>query len=393
VGCWGALSGVDQDLRTESSGSTSNAAVFGHGRDVSAAFRGVWGRAGLSLQATAPIWHEGSPAGQPAGVGLRVVRGDWCRLQVAGTTTRNHERIDGAILGDRLPMALNLNDDSWQVDARLGPWRRFTVEGNWRDSQYVARDPVVKDLLYQCMPGGDAGSLGGALRFVPRARHEVVLRYREVTFDLDAGLHWGGQQFGWLSYARGNMYSRLAAWKWAVSGGTAVRLEWEDFNVDGRIRASVESWPFTSTVMDLLGGRRIYVGTLAAQADRLTARVDLKVAGARCCVGPTWIRIRPDATWESWRPAFLAFGRADYRYDALRVTRLDLVALLVDAGFSLGPCDIDVALQQFVLGRAEEQPRESVTGGQGAPVDAPDADNSGWPGGTYVQVGVGWRFR
>jgi hypothetical protein len=386
----GAVGWEDQDLRTEINGSKSGAQLRGTGKIARAALRYEWRKPGLTFQISHPVWHDGPVAGLETGAGLRFEPAAWLGLQVVRTRSLNDQRLAVRILEEPMPMVTNLAEDAWQADARLKPRPWLSLEGSWRQGQNEPRTPVTDAFEYQFMPGGKTEVRGATIRLGLRDAHEVVLRYRDIAFDLDAGLHWGGQQFGWLTYGDGFERSRLLSWRWRTARATQVQVEWETLDFEGKLRASIESWPFTETVVDLLGVRQTGQGALVVDGNRVTGSVEFGLARARFRVGSSWIRLHPQGAMATWRSAFLAFGRADYRFDEMRVERADLVSLLVEARLPAGRWELELSLQQFLYGHVVEWSAEGETSAPSAPA-GPDQTlppDSGWPGGTYLRAGI-----
>lgn len=390
----GALDWEYQDLRTDINGTKSGAQLRGMGKIARAALRYAWREPGLTFQISHPVWHDGPVAGLETGAGLRFEPAAWLGMQVVRTRNLNDQRLAVRILDEPMPMVTNLAEDAWHADVRLEPRRWLSLEGTWRQGQNEPRAPVTDAFEYQFMPGGKTEVRGATIRLGLRDAHEVVLRYRDLAFDLDAGLHWGGQQFGWLTYGDGCERSRLLGWRWRTARTTRVQLEWETLDFDGTLRASIESWPFTETVVDLLGVRQTGKGALVVDGNRVTGSVEFGLARARLRCGSSWIRLHPQGAMATWRSAFLAFGRADYRFDEMRVARADLVSLLVEARLPAGRWELELSLQQFLYGQVVERPAEGEPAAPSAPAE-PDQTappNGGWPGGTYLRVGLARRL-
>ncbi|TMQ59881.1 MAG: hypothetical protein E6K72_01245 [Candidatus Eisenbacteria bacterium] len=136
--------------------------------------------------------------------------------------------------------------------------------------------------------------------------------------------------------------------------------------------------------------------TAEAQWHRLHAGLDRPLGAAgRAQLGVAWYDVEPDASAESWRPVFLAFGKTDDRVDALGVRRAQLASVSLGGALRLGGMEGGLALEQFVFARAFRTPPAPVESGnsQAAADAAPGgAKPGGWPGGTRIELTLSRRF-
>ncbi len=387
---WGSLTYHNQDLQTRLDASNTDLGLHAGGERFDLGLRLGIPDLGLGLQATVPVGPRGSLSARTSGLGIRFVPSPYLGIQFARTWTACSQGIRAEILEEPVPLVLNLQEDARHAAMRLSPFDRLEMETSMREASYSYQDTVSTALAYEFMPNGSSSIRSGTVKFTPRRNHQVLLKYQEGSFDLDGGSYWGGQQFGWLTYARGWQYSRLATWRWQSSKGRSFRLEYESVSLDARFRASMESWPFTSTIIDLLGVRQIWRGEVDLSWHRTTALFSTRCLGRPFQVGMSWFRAYPEASLETWRPAFLIFGSTDYRRDDLEVTRADLLSLLLETSLPLGCLDLTLSLQQFFYGNFLEPPSEPGTGEPGPDPD-PDSPlpglDDGWWGGTYLRVG------
>ncbi len=388
---WGELNYESIDLQTAGDATNSGTLLYGRGQALSGALRFFQPGPGLTLQFSAPLWHDGPMDRRVLGAGVRLQPADVLHLQVARTRTLSDLEFEGQVLEEPIPFDLNFAEDAWHVDIRLAPWRWLSLEGNWREAEYEPQDEPGPGRQYEFTPGGRDRIRAAGFHLTPWRDHTFLLRYQELELDLDAGIHWGGQQFGWLTYGMGFQHSRLAAGRWHPSPSTRWQIELEAVDLDVKGRAKIESWPFTDTVIDLLGVRQIFWGHAEVKWRRLTALRDFEALGGRWRVGTSWFRIHPEAVAETWRPAVLVFGQADFREYELTVTRLDLVSLLLETTVPAGPVDLSLSVQQFVYGSSVESARDPD---ESDPPDDPPEERAtdGWWGGTYLKMGLVFGF-
>jgi hypothetical protein len=166
-------------------------------------------------------------------------------------------------------------------------------------------------------------------------------------------------------------------------------FDYELVHSDGKLRGDVESWPFTPTVIDLLGARRIAKGNMAALWHRAHVGADLAFSPRlKWQMGFGWYDVYPTAVLDSWRPAFLLFGRADEHRDELPFHRLQLIGVSLASQMSLGPLAISFGIQQIIPIRSEFGETIDPGGDQGG-VEAEHVEpgeKSMWPNGTTLEL-------
>jgi hypothetical protein len=168
------------------------------------------------------------------------------------------------------------------------------------------------------------------------------------------------------------------------SHGSRWLFDIEAVRANARARAELETWPFTSATIDLLGMRRIYRVRGEAQWHRAHVGFVHPIRNTLVSAGLSGYDIAPAGTVESWRPVFLVFGGADRQHDTLDTNRLQLVALSLGFGWTAGGTRVDLAAQQFVFAKAFRTVTRSApdVGTTPDPSSQPSSgdSNSGWSG-------------
>lgn len=390
---YGVLQYERPDRATTVAGHDGGANLFGGSGRVRCGLRLVDVVPGLSAQAVGEVWRDGDrQLPSAAGVGLRYSPSSVWAVQWHRAVSVGDEHAFGTILDDPISVRSNLRSQRWELAGRLSPWHRLVCELAFHRVRFQPHVPSDDRETYQIEPGGDSQGWTASLGLQAGANHRWYFRFRDEQVDVEAAAFWGGQQFGKLNYVRAYLKSRSLGWRMRVARASEIQAEFETASLDGAARAKVESWPFTDTVIDLLGISKIYKGWGSVSWQRLTATA----AGpapwtGRWRLGVSWFDITPTATIESWRPAFLIFGRTDYQQDDLVVERVRLASLLMETNAELGRCDLMLSLQQFVWGDIDEQGQEGAPTGPSDDGDDGD-DKHGWFGGTYLTVGIAMRL-
>ncbi len=327
---------------------------------------------GLTLQAAGPLWSEsGSARSRGAGLGARWTPHEACAAQAHWESFHVPERFASTLRGEPVGASLNLAGERWQADALVHAPGALTIEGSAARSRWRPRDARRPALDYQLEPAGDGG-VEQVSATVGRAPRRAIVRWTHERFDVSGDGCWGGERFARLSYLRGDVHAWLAGVEQS-SGGRRVLLDVERGELSATGRATLETWPFTEPTIDLLGLRRI--GRMQASAEWWRAHAAAEHALGRAWTlsgGASWYDVTFTGQLDSWRPAFLALGVADYRTDALPWTRAQLALLSCGVAWRGRAMGAALELQQPVWGRAFAA--EGAAGSDGAPTSGSAAD-------------------
>ena len=374
--------GVDGATSLDGSGSILGASLRARERDL-----------GLEFLVVGPLWRSepGLPADR-AGWAVRLVPDRRLTLYTSRLRTESRSLFGSRVVDDHVEFGLNLGQRTWRVGARAEPWRRLACDLEWIDTVLDPLADITDAHRYELSPEGAHRGWRGAVSCALGGGHDVVFRQADLDTDVEAGAYWGGQKFGWLNYLESSLHSRVLGWRWSPHGPWRLQTEWERSRLDGRGRAKIESWPFTSTVVDLMGLKQIAYGELFLDWDRISCLYTREGRGASLSLGGAYCRISPRATLATWQPAFLVFGRTDYRFRELDVRRIHLGSLLLRGELQLGPDGaLHLSLQQFLWVDVERS--GPVPGGDAdEPQDQDGQVRAGWYGGTYLVAGLTWRF-
>ena len=233
------------------------------------------------------------------------------------------DQLSSTLYGEPIGLSTNLVLESQRLDGRCALGFGVALEGALARARWVPVDAPDAALTYHLSPSGTSAldQLGLRWRSRPVA---ALVRWTQFTPDLAGDLAWGGQSFGGIDYARATLESWLAGLETQGHGCRSL-AEVEHVRLAVRARGELESWPFTSTLVDLLGQRSIFRATGSVEWERWHLAHERPLGRrARGRAGAEWIEIRPAAEIESWRPAFLVFGKTDDRVDVLSVDRVRL---------------------------------------------------------------------
>ncbi len=287
--------------------------------------------------------------------------------------------------------SLNLRSDLLRTDGRVILLRGLLWEASALRAWYREAGEAAAPQQYALAPRGSASADQMSLTWTVQRMGTALVRRSRATADVEGNASYGGERFGRLSYARCDLESYLFAIQPASSGPWRAFAEAEIVSLEGKARAKVETWPFTPTLVDLLGHRRICEADGRARWTRWHIAAERGLgAGFAAKAGVSWYDIRPQFVVDSWRPAFLVFGRSDFQRDELEVNRVQLATVSAGASYAAPGWGVDLAVQQFVFARANDD--RARGSGDAGPAPTQKKSAGGAPGGTRVLVAMTLRF-
>jgi hypothetical protein len=371
-------------------GGSGGLTLEGSGTGAAIGTRVTW-LPGLTWQLTGATGS--GTAGRPHasfGAGVRY-RHAGSVLQAAWQRAPRLDQLSSTLYGEPIGLSTNLVLESQRLDGRCALGFGVALEGALARARWVPVDAPDAALTYHLSPSGTSAldQLGLRWRSRPVA---ALVRWTQFTPDLAGDLAWGGQSFGGIDYARATLESWLAGLETQGHGCRSL-AEVEHVRLAVRARGELESWPFTSTLVDLLGQRSIFRATGSVEWERWHLAHERPLGRrARGRAGAEWIEIRPAAEIESWRPAFLVFGKTDDRVDVLSVDRVRLGVVSLGLALPTGWIDLDMGLEQCVFARLERRERAPAAAASASDSEPAAAMRRPAETGTHVRLAASKRF-
>jgi hypothetical protein len=351
---------------------------------------------GLTVQGVSPSFGALQDVrGPAAGGGVRYRFRRLAVLQASWDRSRSPELLRSDLYGESIEASLNLGSERTRVDAALSLPGRLRLEGSAARSDF--QDLKGREIapVYHLAPRGRSTLAQGSVAWDSPVGWRVLGRYTHRDLDVRGTAAWGGQRFAELSSARVEQESYLVGAEHGSPGGPRWLLDAEMARTDARARLELETWPFTPSTIDLLGLRRIYRTIGEARWHRIHLAFDYPIRrSAHVGLGLAGYDIAPRGSLESWRPVFLVFGATDGQTERLDTRRLQLAALSLGIGMSVGTSQVELAAQQFVFAKAFPIPKPSVNTGASQPSGSVSASRgalSGWSG-IEVRASISRRF-
>ena len=354
-----------------------------------------------AVQATLPIWDNdaGLVDSRFFRYGLRVSPTGWFTAQFDLGRERFGADFQSSLYGAEWSTTIRCACTSRRIAARVRAPARIELEYGHSDTRYSSDEGVAGQLDYQIIPDGSSSRDEASIVWRATRRARWLVRWTRADLDIGGNAYWGGQRFGVLNYARGELTSLLSAWDFEPHGRIRCLADFERVwaGLDGRAR--FEAWPFAETAIDLLGPRRTFRMASDGGWIRSHAAVEMPPQRwGRLRFGTTWHRILPGASLDDWSPAFLAFGATDREHRELEVRHLDLVSAAMGIEWRVGESVVAIEAQQLIAASAHETSGSggdgggSSEGGDDLELPRPSLDAERWPAGCQLLLSIAKVF-
>ena len=346
---------------------------------------------GLAFQFSAPLGASSDHMrSMPLGIGIRYGIPDRFIFQASSVRRLYNHALDLEVEDDFIASSLNLARVISSVDARLylgsASWLAYTL----RTNKFEDIDQLTDAFRYEIIPVGRSTSYELELAVGRKEEFAFLLRGVWLDFDVGGSAYWGGQRFGKINYFKGDHRTGVLAFEKTGGGKNRWLADITLTELRGRVWGKIESWPFTDSIGDLLGGRMTFKGQMRAHWMRFHAGLDRTVGRGRLKVGLAWYNIFPEAVAQSWRSGFgFPIGSRD-NY-SLDTDHLQLGAVSLGGSIPWGAFRLEAEVFQIVFGKIHntfKRPDDD----DDPPVEGPAAEPGGWFGGTYARVGLRYGF-
>ena len=347
---------------------------------------------GLTLQSQLPLW--GSDPGwtrQAGGMGARY-QTDRLEAQVAWVQSQAAEAIVADVRGVPIEASSNMGSDSRTIDFRLTPRRALVCEGSiHRDVYGAIGNPTA--LGYALEPRGRGGLEQVSLAWGRTDRGRGIARRTHEALDGECRGLSEGQSFARAAGVRAEVDAWLVGADLTRASGRWL-VDWESARAHGQAFAEIESWPFTSILVDLLGenllgkaqGSARWSQWHAAWQGRLSPRTAIEM-------GVNWIDAWPEGSILTWQTTFglIPSGK---EFSTLDVGRVQLAALSLGGHRRWRKFEAALAARQVVFARVFRDAPADQPPGSGGTGAAPNATHRkhAWPGGTRIECSLQRTF-
>ncbi len=373
-------------------GTNGGVRLVGSGVGVDLGLRIKEDRTHLEFAGVLPLNRDqGDLPLSTSGWGVRFTPGPGFIFQVSQQKIRSRTRVQTRILSEIVDTGLNADSFVTRMGFRLTPWRPLILEVERLDVSITSGHDLQK-IGHELLPKGKLWGWNNALYVSPFAHHDLLLRYTRWDSELTAGSYYQGQRYGWLNSLAGNLESRLIGWRWRLSEHQKIVVEYESNHLEFDGNGEIESWPFTETAVDLLGGEQVVDSEGSVDWERYSLTGTLGSRPRSIALGGSYYDLDPGGSFSTWKTALGGIGHSDFQRHEMDTNRIQMASVLLQVLFPIRSTVVDLAVQQFVWVSAtsDEIGQEEPPPGGGN--ETPAAQSSGWQGGTFLSFRVTYSF-
>lgn len=288
-------------------------------------------------------------------VGLELERGQTHPLPEYSELFFDPYAEGGLIGSEGGPLFWNIPADvlSFKISADVDD--KFSISYKYRHADLSAEQPSYGDSplgTYTAEAYGGWSDASGFIEFGPRPENRHRLAYHEFRMVLDTlTFHDGGLKFAHFGIFKGGghfwSYRFIYDdWQFAVNAGEAT----------GSAFGTFQAWPFLEGLYRFLGERRHFI---------LRGEINWMYASCRSFLGKVrgvsfvgmldYVRVKPNFSYETWRPIFAGLGKDDYRAGDLDIISADLVRVRINPHYSWRQYGIHLLVSQWVPVRTRKR--------------------------------------
>jgi hypothetical protein len=253
----------------------------------------------------------------------------------------------------------------------------------------VTSDLKFAENLTALLLAGDEHRSAFSVELAPLKHLAVMFAYRERRGKLGGRFYESQESFGKLTALNDSARVMTSQATFKLNSHTwRAAFSWGDGAFSGR--GHIESWPFTSTWIDLLGARYYFKANMEYRLKRFEAsyqwvRQDWHAQLALCAE-----RFHPLGEIRGWEPLFLVFGQRNLKVNSLSATRQDGIYLAVTLAKNFGKLiSVYYEFNQYVPVKARKRSDASSQADPSAP--AIGAKRNVYGGGKHT-LQVGFNF-
>ena len=383
------VSHQDQEMHVDELGNRYSLAGKGTQGDVLIRLQDI--PEGLAFQVSVPLGASSDHMrSMPLGFGLRYGIGDRFIFQASKVRRLYNHAVDLLVEDNAIISSLNLARVICTVDSRLylgrASWLGYTFSSN----DYQEIDQLTDAYRYEIIPTGRTTSYEIELVIGRQEEYAFLLRGIWLDFDVGGSAYWGGQRFGKINYFQGDHRTGVLAFEKLGGDGNRWLADVTLTEIQGRFWGKIESWPFTDSLADLLGGRMTFKGQFQAHWMRLHVGMDRPVGRGRLKAGLAWYNIFPEAQALSWRSG-LGFPIGTRDFHILETDHLQLGAVALGGAIPWGAFRLDLEVFQVVFGNIHNTFQRPADEEVEFP-SGPETEPGGWYGGTFARAGLRYVF-
>lgn len=265
---------------------------------------------------------------------------------------------------------------------------QFTV--NWQEVKLKENKKLSDQSDFLFRPGGDISSFSIRLNLNLLTGLQVYYSQKSTQLKGTGDFYYLNQKFGKVTSMRIMEERRLSGISFDIREKHQFSSEVEMIRISGGGKGHLETWPFTPTLIDLLGQRLNFRLSGAAEILRLGLEYhspELRSFSLRSSVD--YLRIRPLGRATTWNPVFLTFGIKNLKKYVLESQRVDVLFLKLALSHKFRNLLLDCNFYQFIPIHRKTTRIIQEDSNQNTPIDVPRRSTGG---GRTVMFSLSYRL-
>lgn len=231
-----------------------------------------------------------------------------------------------------LPVNLVSEENDWYFNFDLISDMQFCL--NYQEAKLKENQKLSRQADFFLDPGGDVFSFSGRLNFKLCPDFQIHFGQKKNYLKGRGDLYYLNQKFGKVTSIKIIEEGAFGGVSFDIKKKHFFKWEVEVVRITGEGKGHIQTWPFTPTLVDLLG-QRLYF-RLNGEAEILRLGLEYHrpefgflSLGTRSSID--YLSIRPSGKAVTWNPVFLVFGITNLKEYFLKYQRID--GLLLRLGF------------------------------------------------------------
>ncbi|ACF14419.1 hypothetical protein Ctha_1965 [Chloroherpeton thalassium ATCC 35110] len=221
---------------------------------------------------------------------------------------------------------------------------------------------------------------------------QLYLRYSALRLRASADVFYDETKFGKITALEFDaeayhISADYEAWQRHVFGVGGEHHFWKAY-----VRARVETWPFTETLIDLLGIRLLGQVKAEVPFEKYFIAYEYRT-NPKFLAKIELFDIRPDGFAQTWRPEFLVFGITDLKNHVLSVDRILAMQISLGAAYAFSQLELSYRISQLIPIHTQKQTESSeLPEPEPSPTPTVKSASTKTSGGTFHLLRLDYKF-
>lgn len=248
-----------------------------------------------------------------------------------------------------LPVNLVSEENDWSFNFDLISDMQFSL--NYQETKLKENQKLSHQTDFFLDPGGDVFSFSGRLNLKLSPDFQVHFGQKKNYLKGRGDLYYLNQKFGKVTSIKRIEEGTYGGVSFDIKKKHFFSLEVEVVRISGEGKGHIQTWPFTPTLVDLLGQRLYFRLNGEAEILRLGieyCRPEFRFLSLGIRSSIDYFGIRPSGKAATWNPVFLVFGVTNLKEYFLKYQRIDAFFLKLGLSRRFKDLSLGYNFSQFI---------------------------------------------